>query len=510
MRSCGRVVAAVLAMLTSIAAAVVGIAAAPTASAASLVQITNFGPNPTNLLMYEYVPTGVQQHPPILLALHNCTGSGPSFYSGTEFASLADRYGFVVIYPSVTRSYDCWDVSSPSSLTHNGNNDPAGLISMIQYVEQHNNGDASRVYVTGASSGGMATNVMLGDYPDVFKAGAACMGVPFGCFATTDGSQWNSACAQGQITKTPQQWGDLARGAYPGYSGPRPRMQLWHGTSDTTLSYVNFGEEIKQWTNVLGVSQTPSSTDYPQSGWTHTTYKDTSGVAQVDAYSIANTGHVLPLSGMAALAVHFFGLDQSGGGTNPPSVPTNLAVTGTTSSSVALSWSPSTGSSGVAGYRVYRNGAQVGTTTTTTYTDTGLTASTSYTYTVAAYDAAGDVSAPSASVSATTAASGGGGGSGCTAAYAVTNQWNSGFTASVTVTNTGTAPSKSWTVSWTWGGSQQVTSVWNGVLAGTASSPVVTNASYNGSIPAGGSTSFGFQGTYSGTNTSPTLSCTES
>ena len=81
--------------------------------------------------------------------LHGCQGSGPYFYSSTQFASLADQYGFVVIYPSVTRSYDCWDVSDPSSLTHNGNNDPAGLMSMVQYVEQHNNGDASRVYVTG-------------------------------------------------------------------------------------------------------------------------------------------------------------------------------------------------------------------------------------------------------------------------------------------------------------------------------------------------------------------------
>jgi len=314
MRSGKRIAAAVLAVLTYLAAVVVGVLAPPQASAASLVQVTNFGANPTNLQMYEYVPATVQAHPPILLALHYCSGSGPAFYSGTEFASLADKYGFVVIYPSVTRSNDCWDVSTPGALTHNGNSDPAGLISMIQYVEQHNNGDASRVYVTGASSGGMATNVMLGDYPDVFKAGAAFMGVPFGCFATTDGSMWNTACAQGQISKTPQQWGDLVRAADPGYTGVRPRMQLWHGTNDTTLYYANFGEEIKQWTNVLGVSQTPSTTDSPQPGWTHTTYKDVSGVAQVDAYSIADTGHVLPLTGMAAAAVHFFGLDQTGGG----------------------------------------------------------------------------------------------------------------------------------------------------------------------------------------------------
>jgi poly(hydroxyalkanoate) depolymerase family esterase len=301
--------AAAVALAAGVAMAVV----APSASAATLTEITNFGNNPSNLRMYEYVPNNVRANPPILLALHGCQGSGPYLYSSTQFASLADQYGFIVIYPSVTRSYDCWDVSSPSSLTHNGNNDPAGLVSMIQYVEQHNGGDAGRVYVTGESSGAMMTNVMLGDYPDVFKAGAAFMGVPFGCFATTDGSQWNSQCAQGQITKTPQQWGDLVRGADAGYSGPRPRMQLWHGTADTTLTYHNFGEEIKQWTNVFGLSQTPTATDTPQSGWTRTRYADSSGNVDVEAYSIAGVGHALPQNGMAAYAIHFLGLDGGGG-----------------------------------------------------------------------------------------------------------------------------------------------------------------------------------------------------
>jgi len=310
-----RVLTAAVALLAGAAMSVTGPAAA--APAASLTQVTNFGNNPSNLKMYEYVPNNVQAHPPILLALHGCQGSGPYFYSSTQFASLADQYGFIVVYPSVTRSYDCWDVSSPSSLTHNGNNDPAGLVSMVQYVEQHNNADASRVYVTGGSSGAMMTNVLLGDYPDVFKAGAAFMGVPFGCFATTDGSQWNAQCARGQISKTPQQWGDLVREAYPGYSGPRPRMQLWHGTSDTTLYYPNFGEEIKQWTNVFGLSQTPTSTDTPQSGWTRTRYADGNGNVDVEAYSIAGAGHALPQNGMAADAIHFFGLDGGGGGTIP-------------------------------------------------------------------------------------------------------------------------------------------------------------------------------------------------
>src|SRR5512135_1195011 len=144
------------------------LAALPTGTvqAASLVEVTNFGTNPTGLRMYLYVPNNVAARPAILLALHYCTGTGPAFYSGTEFASLADRYGFIVIYPSATRSGNCFDVSSPAALTRGGGSDPVSIMSMVTYTEQHYNGDSSRVYVTGASSGGMMTDVMLGDYPE--------------------------------------------------------------------------------------------------------------------------------------------------------------------------------------------------------------------------------------------------------------------------------------------------------------------------------------------------------
>lgn len=309
-----------LALVMAIAAvAGLTLRAVTPAAAASLVQVTSFGSNPSGLNMYIYVPDSVTAHPPILVALHYCTGTGPAFYSGTEFASLASQYGFIVIYPSVTRSGGCWDVSSDQALTRNGGSDPAGIMSMVTYAEQHYNGDPNRVYVTGASSGAMMTDVLLADYPDVFKAGAAFMGVPYHCFFTGTVDGWNSACAQGQISMTPQQWGDLARGADPGYSGPRPRVQLWHGTADTTLNYNNFGEEIKQWTNVLGVSQTPSSTDSPVPGWTRTRYSNGAGTTEVEAYSIAGAGHVLPEAGMAAYAIHFFGLDTPV--SPPPSSP---------------------------------------------------------------------------------------------------------------------------------------------------------------------------------------------
>jgi len=97
----------------------------------------------------------------------------------------------------------------------------------------------------------------------------------------------------------------------------------------------------------------------------------------------------------------------SGGGTTAPAAPANLAVTGTTSSSVSLSWAAPSGT--VSGYHVSENGSQVATVTGTTDTVTGLAASTSYTFTVSAFNSAG-TSPASNQVSATTAASSGGGG----------------------------------------------------------------------------------------------------
>jgi poly(hydroxyalkanoate) depolymerase family esterase len=325
----GRAVKAVTGIVTLLVAAIAVVVSAPTAAAASLVQITDFGFNPTNLGMYVYVPNSVAARPAILVAVHQCTGSGPGFFGSTQFASLADQFGFIVVYPSATRAGSCFDVSTPQSLTHDGSSDPAGIVSMVDYVEQHFNGDPSRVFVTGASSGGMMTDVLLGDYPDVFKAGAAFMGVPYGCFATTDPSMWNTQCANGLISKTPQQWGDLVRGADPGYAGPRPRVQLWHGTADGTLNYHNFGEQLKQWTNVLGVSQTPTSTDTPQAGWIRTRYTAADGTVDVEAYSIAGAGHVLPLTGMAADAIQFFGLNSAATAPPPTQPPTSPPTTTT-------------------------------------------------------------------------------------------------------------------------------------------------------------------------------------
>jgi cellulase/cellobiase CelA1 len=108
-----------------------------------------------------------------------------------------------------------------------------------------------------------------------------------------------------------------------GRSGARRRFRVRRGEAQGPAlarhggrNYANFGEEIKQWTNVLGVSQTPTSTDTPQAGWTRTRYAAADSTVEVEAYSIAGAGHVLPLTGMAADAIQFFGLNSTT--TSPP------------------------------------------------------------------------------------------------------------------------------------------------------------------------------------------------
>ncbi|ACZ84906.1 fibronectin type III domain-containing protein [Streptosporangium roseum] len=95
-----------------------------------------------------------------------------------------------------------------------------------------------------------------------------------------------------------------------------------------------------------------------------------------------------------------------GGDTTAPSVPGNLRVTGTSSSTVSLAWDASTDNVGVTGYNVYRGTTLVTTATGTSHTDSGLTPSTAYTYTVRARDAAGNLSGVSGSVTGTTTGSG--------------------------------------------------------------------------------------------------------
>jgi hypothetical protein len=253
---------------------------------------------------------------------------------------------------------------------------------------------------------------------------------------------------------------------------------------------------------VLGVSQTPSSTDQPVSGWTRTRYNNAAGTTEVEAYSIANVGHVLPLTGMAALAIHFFGLDTtSGGGGNTVTVASPGAQTGTVGTAASLQIRASDSASGQT-LTYSASGLPAG---LTINSSTGLISGTPATAgTFNATVTATDTTGASGSASFTwTIGTGSTGGSTCHVSYAKASEWAGGFVANLTISNTGTAAINGWTLTFAFPGDQKVTNAWNATVTQNGTNVTAVSASFDAAIAPGASASMGFQGTWTTNDTAP-------
>ncbi|KAJ7703467.1 carbohydrate esterase family 1 and carbohydrate-binding module family 1 protein [Mycena metata] len=305
----------------------------------TLQQVTNFGTNPTNVGMYVYKPTTVTANPAVIVAIHQCTATGPGYFTGSPYAGLADTYGFIVIYPSSPNSGTCWDVSSKASLTHNGGGDSNGIASMVSYAIATYGANPSRIFVTGSSSGAMMTNVLCATYPELWSAATVYSGVAAGCFVSSFGGvdAWNSSCAEGQVSATSAQWASVVRAMYPGYTGGYPPIQEYHGTIDTTLLPENLGEEVKEWAGIFGynaAAPTQVLQNTPLSGYTKSIYgPDLQGILAT------NVGHTVPIQGNEDLK--WFGI-ISGGAGGPPAggAGGSTTSTGTTSTVSTTSKGP--------------------------------------------------------------------------------------------------------------------------------------------------------------------------
>lgn len=123
----------------------------------TLTPVVDFGPNTSGTKMYIYVPAKLAAKPPVIVAIHYCTGTAQAYFNGTPYANLAEQYGFVVIYPESPYPGTCWDVSSTAALTHSGGADSNSIANMVTYTLERYGGDESRVFATGTSSGAMMT-----------------------------------------------------------------------------------------------------------------------------------------------------------------------------------------------------------------------------------------------------------------------------------------------------------------------------------------------------------------
>jgi poly(hydroxyalkanoate) depolymerase family esterase len=284
--------------------ALLGLFMALPTKAASLQLVTNnWGTNgmPTNLSMYVYVPDNVVTNPPILVLLHYWGGGAGGVFAEAQAGGIvaaSDRNGFIMVVPQ--RSADCWDAGSAQSLTHDGGGETQGIARMVRYAITNYQANADRVYVTGTSCGAMMTEALLAVYPDIFKAGSAFAGQAVG-------GAWTP------VTHTAQEWGNIVRAAYPGYSGSRPRVQLWHGMADGIINYSNQTEAIMQWTDVLGLSANPTfstTVTLYNHQWLRQIWQDSLGATALDAWSEYNGPHGTDANLNALYVMPFLNLDE--------------------------------------------------------------------------------------------------------------------------------------------------------------------------------------------------------
>lgn len=252
------------------------LALAATARAATLQTITSFGPNPTNATFNLYVPDAPASRAPLLVYPHWCHGTANDAFANKPWRSLADAHGFLAVYPSSPWEADnCWDVSSPETLTHDSGGDSLGIASMVRWTLEEYDVDPDRVFVAGISSGAMMTNVLLAVYPELFAAGSSFAGVPAGCFAADGPAVWGSDCAEGRVTHSSEDWAASVLAMSPDYDGPRPKVQVAHGDADDVIDVVNYHEQMKLWAAVLVTGEEPNvEEDTPGEGWTKSTYGD--------------------------------------------------------------------------------------------------------------------------------------------------------------------------------------------------------------------------------------------
>lgn len=262
-----------------------------------------------------YVPDNVDESPGVIVTLHSC-GNPYESDSLNYVQSSADEHGFIVIQPT-NGAPDCWTSDAGQA------GEKPDILKMVTYVLENHGADPNRVYAMGASSGACMTLALMATHPDVFKAGIVLAGVPYGAWRQGGNC---SVCNQPASPMSEDAWGNIVRQNAPAnYAGPWPRIQLWHGSSDTTLNFGWMAESAKQWKNIHGLTGDGSAATGP-AGWSRVEYqKDGAVVLQINTG--AGKGHYLRDEIPAAEYVKFFELDVDPPPVDPGGDTSGEAVT---------------------------------------------------------------------------------------------------------------------------------------------------------------------------------------
>jgi len=257
-------------------------------------RILDFGANPGNLGMYEYVPSGGASIP-LVVALHGCQQSVADYDRGTGWSLLAEQEGFALVLPQQRTGNNCqgcfnWfqleDISPRSG-------EAASIYSMIMKTMHDHPIDRDRVFITGLSAGGAMACALLASFPHIFEAGAIIAGLPYGA---ANGS-FDAFRAMSYVdSRTSREWGDLVRKLQP-QTPPRkwPKVSIWHGDRDATVVPENAAALVRQWTDLHQVRIEDHYFDRVD-GQSRHTWRDPNGKTVVELYKIEGMAHGVPIN----------------------------------------------------------------------------------------------------------------------------------------------------------------------------------------------------------------------
>lgn len=257
-----------------------------------LQEIKEFGLNPGNLRLYIHVPFKLPPHPALVVVLHGCSQTAAAYDHCSGWSRLADKSGFLVLYPEQQRANNpnyCFSWFRRKD-TERDKGEARSICEMIQKLRYDYNIDRSRIFINGLSAGGAMTSVMLATYPDVFAGGAIIAGLPYR--SAKNVREAFHSMFQGKVLE-PKDWGDLVRAA-SNHDGAWPKISIWHGTADSIVKPINAIETLKQWQNVHQIMDVnPSMTVID--GHECLTWSNTMGEVIIEYHSVTNLGHGAPL-----------------------------------------------------------------------------------------------------------------------------------------------------------------------------------------------------------------------
>lgn len=257
-----------------------------------LTVLNKFGTDPGSLSADTYIPKNFPTNGPLVVVLHGSTQSPESYNYGSGWSALADEFGVALLFPGQRRTNNAigsFNWFKPGD-SHRDSGEPLSIRHMIKQVVDDHAVDPSRVFITGLSSGGAMTSVMLATYPEVFAGGAIIAGLPYRSANSLTQAIFRMKGYGGPSDRT---LGALVREASK-FTGCWPTISVWHGGGDTTVDSSNADSIVRQWQNIHKVEGPPTRVEkvdgFPRQVWC-----DADGRVVIEEYIIARMGHGTPI-----------------------------------------------------------------------------------------------------------------------------------------------------------------------------------------------------------------------